>query len=634
MALISLQNISIAFGGPKILDDLSLQIEKKQRICLLGRNGSGKSTLMKILEGRLTCDDGAMIKDQNMHISYFDQKIPQDLNGSVFEIIAGGLGIRGELLANYHREEKRLAEHSDAGHNVLNQLHEEIDHHQAWSALKQIHEITSRMSLDSDAEYQTLSGGQKRRVLLAAALVSEPDLLLLDEPTNHLDMTTIAWLEDFLLNMNTTLLFVTHDRMLLRKLATRIIELDRGKLVDWACDYDTFLERKQAVLDIQEKEWEKFDKKLAQEEIWIRKGIKARRTRDESRVRALKKMREERADRRTREGNVSFNLADARRSGKLVIQTEDVCFGYAGIPLIQNFSTMIARGDKIGIIGPNGCGKTTLIKLLLGELKPDSGSVKLGTNLSITYFDQMRETLDENKTVWENVLPYGEFVEIDGRKKHIIGYLQDFLFTPERAKTPVKHLSGGERNRLLLARLFTLPSNFIVLDEPTNDLDAETLELLEELLMNFTGTVLLISHDRAFLNNVVINTFSFIGNGVIHENVGGYDDWLKKSEEFSAPSSKESQTDKKKLYKEARKANRPKKLGFKERQELKTLPAQIEALEKEQNGLYAQMSDPAFYQNKEDVVTAKKRLEALEAELPKLYERWEFLESAQERDKL
>ncbi|NQT27879.1 ATP-binding cassette domain-containing protein [candidate division KSB1 bacterium] len=627
MALISLQNISIAFGGQKILEDLSFQIARKQRICLLGRNGTGKSTLMKIIDSSIPTDTGTIFKDQKIKISYFAQKISQNLSGSVFEIIAKGLGIRGELLVKIHHEEKRISEHTDNDHSTLNKLHEEMDHFNAWSAQNQIDEIISRMDLNSDWEYQSLSGGQKRRVLLAASLVSEPDLLLLDEPTNHLDIRTIAWMEEFLLNLNATLLFVTHDRMLLRKLATRIIELDRGQLVDWACDYDTFLERKQAVLDIQEKEWEKFDKKLAQEEVWIRKGIKARRTRSEGRVRALKKMREERAKRRTREGSVSLNLADGQRSGKLVIEAKNVCFGYDETPLINDFNTLIARGDKIGIIGPNGCGKTTLIKILLGELAPNSGSIKLGTNLSIAYFDQMRETLDEEKTIWENVLPHGQFVEIEGHKKHIISYLQDFLFTPERAKTPVKSLSGGERNRLLLARLFTQPSNFLILDEPTNDLDTETLELLEELLVNFKGTVLLICHDRAFLNNVVTNTFSFSEDGFINETVGGYDEWLKKTNEQLPLPKYEEKVDKKKQYKDTQKAKRTKKLSFKEQKELEALPAQIELFEKEQNALYEKMADPAFYQNKEDVVDAKKRIEELGAELPKIYERWEFLES-------
>jgi ABC transport system ATP-binding/permease protein len=627
MALISLSNISVAFGGPKLLDDLSFQIERKQRVCLLGRNGTGKSTLMKIISDGIAPDSGTIFKEQNIKISYFAQNIPQDLNGSVFNIIAGGLGIHGELLIKYHNEEKRIAEHPDADHSAFNKLHEEMDHFNAWSAQTQIGEIITRMDLNGDWDYQSLSGGQKRRALLAAALVSEPDLLLLDEPTNHLDIKTIAWMEEFLLNLNTTLLFVTHDRMLLRKLATRIIELDRGQLVDWACDYDTFLERKQAVLDNQGKEWEKFDKKMAEEEVWIRKGIKARRTRNEGRVRALLKMREERKQRRTQEGTVSLSLAEADRSGKIVINAENVNFAYDDILVIQNFNTRILRGDKIGIIGVNGCGKTTLIKLLIGDLSPNAGSVKLGTKLSVAYFDQMRESLDEDKTLWENVLPYGEFIELNGGKKHIITYLQDFLFTPERAKTPVRNLSGGERNRLLLARLFTQPANMLVLDEPTNDLDAETLELLEEMLVNFDGTILLICHDRAFLNNVVTNTLSFLDNGVINENVGGYDDWLLKTNAQAAPLKNNSQLDKKKQYKENKKSGRIKKLTFKEGKELEALPAQIESLENEQSELYNKMADPAFYQDGKNIADAKQRISDIEGELPALYERWEYLDS-------
>lgn len=628
MALVTLQNIGIAFGGPQILDGLSLQIEKKQRVCLLGRNGAGKSTLMKIIEGSLKSDSGSIFRDQTCSIAYFAQKILQNLEGTVFEIIASGLGKRGTLLAKYHDAENQDSEDQDSDHGRLTKLHEEMDQVQAWPVLTHINEIMSRMSLNPDLEYTTLSGGQKRRVLLAAALVSKPDLLILDEPTNHLDIQTIAWLEAYLLQLKTTILFVTHDRLLLRNLATRIIELDRGRLVDWACDYDTFLKRKQALLDNQEKEWEKFDKKLAEEEIWIRKGIRARRTRDEGRVRALMKMREERMKRRDREGTVSLKVADAQRSGKIVIDAENVSFGYVpDAPLIRNLNTRIVRGDKIGIIGPNGCGKTTLIQLLLGQLNLDSGSIKLGTHLSITYFDQLRETLDEDKTVRENVLPNGEFVEFEGHKKHIFAYLQDFLFTPEQAKTPVGNLSGGERNRLLLARLFTQPANLLVLDEPTNDLDTETLELLEELLVNFMGTVLLICHDRAFLNNVVISTLSFSAEGNINENVGGYDEWLKQSRINEEAPKKSQKTGKRSQYIESKKAKRPKKLSYKEHQELEALPRQIERLEKEQQELFEKMADPAFYQSKDNIVIAKKRFAELEIEIPEMYKRWEFLES-------
>ncbi len=626
MALAALQNVSIAFGGQQLLEQVSLHIEKNQRICLLGRNGSGKTTLMKILKGQIAPDSGTLHTDSGLRVSYFSQNIPQDLEGSVFEIIARGLGKRGELLVEYHREEQRVSHNQTADHALFHRLQEELDSHHGWAALDEIGKISSKMSLDSERQYSSLSGGQKRRVLLASTLVSEPDLLLLDEPTNHLDIDTITWMEDFLQRLQASILFVTHDRMFLRKLATRIVELDRGRLFDWSCDYDTFLERKQAAIEVQEKEWEKFDKKLAEEEVWIRQGVRERRTRNEGRVRALMQMREERKQRRQREGTASITLAEAQKSGKLVIEAKGLGYSYEGEPLIRDFSTLIARGDKIGIIGPNGCGKTTLVKLLLGDLPPQSGSLRQGTNLSVTYFDQLREQLEEDKNVWENVLPLGNFVMINGQSKHIITYLQDFLFTPDRAKTPVSHLSGGERSRLLLARLFTKASNFLVLDEPTNDLDAETLELLEELLVNFQGTLLLICHDRTFLNNVVTGTFVFSENGRIEEYIGGYDDWLEQRPVEMPQPKTAAKSDKKKLLKEARKATQKRKLSFSEKRELDALPAKIEALEEEQENLSAKMAESDFYRNADDVKQAGQRLTEIENELTRTYERWELLE--------
>ncbi|MDY0356828.1 MAG: ATP-binding cassette domain-containing protein [Sedimentisphaerales bacterium] len=626
MALVSLHEISIAFGGPPLLDGVSLQIDKQQRIGLLGRNGTGKSTLMKILAGQVVPDAGVVQAEAGLTIAYFSQTIPRDLSGSVFEVIARGLGQRGELMVRYHREESRLAAHPDPDHSRLHQLHEQLDAHRAWSVLEEIAAITTRMSLDPDWDYSVLSGGQKRRVLLAAALVCEPDLLLLDEPTNHLDIDSIAWLEAYLLGMGKTLLFVTHDRMLLRRLATRIIEIDRGQVFDWSCDYDTFLERKQAALEAQEKEWERFDKKLAQEEVWIRQGIKARRRRNEGRVRVLLTMRAERRARREKLGTATLTLAEAQGSGTMVLEASGVGYGYDDKPLIKAFDVLIARGDKVGIIGPNGCGKTTLVRLLLGELTPQTGAVRQGTQLAVTYFDQLRQQLDEDKTVWENVLPNGSTVTIDGKSKHIIGYLQDFLFTPERAKTRVRFLSGGERNRLLLARLFTKPANLLVLDEPTNDLDSETLELLEELLVNFQGTVLLICHDRAFLDNVVTSTLVFTGDGTIAEYVGGYNDW-RRHQSQEPPEVTTPKVDKKKLYKEARKAGQPRRLSFKESKELESLPTLIESLEGKLDALHGQLADPAFYRNPDSVVAAKKRLADLETQHAQAFERWEHLES-------
>jgi len=632
MALISLQNINIAFGGPPVLNNLNLQIEKNQRICLLGRNGAGKTTLMHIIAGTLTPDGGAIHRQTSLKVSTFAQTVPQDVSGPVFEVIAGGLGVKGDLLVRYHHEEQRIAQTPGADHSLLNRLHEELDAVNGWTAREEIAIIMTKMAIDDDWQFQNLSGGQKRRVLLAAALVAEPDLLLLDEPTNHLDIATITWLEEYLLRLHCTILFVTHDRMLLRRLATRIIELDRGELVDWACDYDTFLKRRQAVLEDEEKEWARFDRKLAEEEIWIRRGIKARRTRNEGRVRELLKMRAERSQRREREANVEFQVTEAQKSGKLVIEAKNVTFGYGVQPVIRNFSTVVLRGDKTGILGPNGCGKTTLVNLLLGNLAPQSGSIRRGANLAITYFDQLREQLDEEKSVRDNVLEFGDIVTLNGQNRHILSYLQDFLFTPDRARSPVKSLSGGERNRLLLARIFTRPANVMVFDEPTNDLDAETLELLEDLLVEFSGTALVISHDRMFLNNVVTSTLAFSGNGLIKEYAGGYDDWLmqSRSQQTQQPVKETIKIDRKQQYKEEKKARQKRKLSFKETKELEALPAHIEALETEQRELYAKMAEPDFVRVKENVVSAKARLAEVEQDIARAYTRWEQLEAVGE----
>ncbi len=519
MSLISLRNISITFDGPPILGDLSLDIHKGQRICILGRNGTGKSTLMRIINGEIKPDSGEIIVSPGLKISYLAQDVPENITGSVFDVVAAGAGKIGESLAQYHHQ---LENPTDD--NLLHTLQHELTEHDGWKIEAVVNRVLEQVQVSPDVEFSSLSGGMRRRVFLARALVREPDLLLLDEPTNHLDLESIKWLEDFLLSARLTVMFVTHDRRLLKILATRIVEIDRGRIIDWSCDYTTFLERKQAVLDNEEKANADFDKKLAQEEIWIRQGVKARRTRAEGRVNALKKMREERRMRRDRTGNVSMAISAGDRSGDRVLEAKNVSFSYEDKPILKGFSYYLTRGERVGIIGPNGCGKTTLLNILLGKLQPQSGHIELGSNVLTLYFDQLRKGIDPEKTVWENVASGGDNVYINGRPRHIISYLQDFLFTSERARTRVKWLSGGERHRLLLARLFTMPSNLLVFDEPTNDLDTETLELLEEVLLQYEGTLIVVSHDREFLNNVVTSALIF-DNGRIKEYIGGYDDW-------------------------------------------------------------------------------------------------------------
>ncbi len=593
MALISMQDVSVSFGGPPVLEHVTLHLEPGERACLMGRNGEGKSTLMQVIRGDLAPDSGDILRQQGIRIGHLPQHVPSDIRGMVLDIVVA------------HGHDSAL-----------------MDADGLWQHRQQAESVLKQLRVDADAAFEHLSGGLKRRALLARALVNNPDLLLLDEPTNHLDIDSITWLETFLLRRNATLLFVTHDRMLLRKLATRIIELDRGRLADWSCNYDTFVQRKQAMLDVEAEQWAQFDKKLAQEEAWIRQGIRARRTRNEGRVRALQQMRDMRQARREQPGAGRLQAQDTERSGKLVIETQDVSFSYDDQPLIQRFSTTILRGDKVGILGPNGAGKTTLLRLLLKELTPHQGRVRLGTRLETTYFDQLREQIDDDKTVQENVAHGRDTIVFNGKSRHVLSYLQDFLFAPDRARSPAVMLSGGERNRLLLAQLFTKPSNVLVLDEPTNDLDAETLELLEELLLDYPGTVLLVSHDRAFLNNVVTSTLVLEGNGQIGEYVGGYDDWLRQRRP-PAPA---------KPVKGAAKdvkpsPERPRRLNYKERRELEALPEQIEALEAEQEQLYHVMSDPSLYrQDGDEIVHVKARLTAIAYELETAYARWELLE--------
>ncbi len=630
MSLIRLRNIHVSFGGPAILESISFAIEAGERLCLLGRNGTGKSTLLKVISGEVKADSGDLEFKQNLKIAVLDQEPRSDMKGSIFDVVAMGLGENAKLLQDYHHALHHFTEiHNDQTTAELERAQNQVDIHNAWQLNQQVEEVLSRMQLDGDIDYASLSGGMKRRVLLAKALVIKPDILLLDEPTNHLDLNAILWLEDQLLNFKGALMFITHDRSFMRKLSTRIIELDRGCLSSYPGNYDTYLRRKAEALHAEEMENAHFDKKLAQEEVWIRQGIKARRTRNEGRVRALEKMRSERSQRRNQVGKVAMKAASAERSGKLVVEAENVSFDYDGKPLIAGLTTTILRGDKIGIIGPNGAGKTTLLRLLLGDLKPTSGIIKIGTNLEIAYFDQFRAQLDDQASVIENLSQGREFVEINGNRKHVIGYLQDFLFAPERARSPVSMLSGGERNRLLLAKLFSKPSNILVLDEPTNDLDIETLELLEELVMEYKGTVLVVSHDREFVNNVVTSTLVFEGNAQVNEYVGGYDDWLNYSTEKARSESKAvkmAAADKKSASLNV-KQGQSKKLSYKDQQELETLPAQIESFEEEVEVLQNLMADTEFYkQDKDEIQKIQQQLIEAEAGLSHCYTRWEELE--------
>ena len=598
MSLVSIRDLSIGFRGPALLDSVNCQIEPGQRIGLLGRNGAGKSTLMNLINGNLKPDSGDIIIAPNANIAKLSQDVPQDVQGSIRSIVATGL------------------------------RKESLPEEEQWRFENDVEQVLSRMELDGDNSFETLSSGMKRRVLLARALVSKPDLLLLDEPTNHLDISAIAWLESFLLKFNKSLMFVTHDRMFLRKLATRILEIDRGRIFDWSCDYDSFLERKDAALAAEEKQNALFDKRLAEEEVWIRKGIKARRTRNEGRVRALKKLRVERSDRRQKLGTSNLQIQEAQRSGALVVECKDVSFAYDDKAIFSNFTTSIMRDDKVGIIGPNGAGKSTLLKVLLGLATPTGGKIKTGTNLEIAYFDQLREQLDGEATVQENVGDGSDSILINGTKKHVLGYLQDFLFAPERARTQVKFLSGGERNRILLARLFAKPANVIVLDEPTNDLDAETLELLEEKLVQFTGTVLMVSHDRAFLNNVVTSTLVFEDDG-LREYVGGFDDWQRQSPKRSTARDRSDETSKNKTSGKAKasKTEQPKKLSYKEKREFEKLPSTIEQLENQIAEIHRQMGSPDFYQKPgSEISKVQTSLTSLETELSAAYLRWETLD--------
>ncbi len=630
MAILSLNDLSFAYGDLRLIEGANLQIEPGERIALVGRNGTGKSTLMKILRGELEPEGGSLRLGTKARVAYLLQEIPRDLDGTVYDVVASGLLEVGDLLAAYHRVSHDLANGADAL-DELEDIQHRLEAADGWLAHRRVENAIEHLQLPADRPLSELSGGMIRRVLLARELVSLPDLLLLDEPTNHLDIAAIEWLEEFLLGQTTTsLLFVTHDRRFLERLATRIIELDRGKLTSWPGDYATYLRRKEEALAIEATHAAQFDKKLAKEEAWIRQGIKARRTRNEGRVRALQKLRQERLARRQQLGPGQFKSLQGERSGKIVVEAEGIHFSFDDKPLIKDFSTVICRGDRVGLIGPNGSGKTTLVRLLLGELQPEQGSLKLGTKIEVGYFDQYRAQLDEGATVADNVAR-SEFITIGDKKRHIISYLGDFLFTGEQCRGPIHGLSGGERNRLLLAKLFAQPSNVLVMDEPTNDLDVETLELLEEILVEYQGTVLLVSHDRAFLDNVVTSTLVMEGGGKVGEYVGGYEDWLRQRQDATAatapPPSKKSKGSKPPPAAVPRQ-ERPRKLSFKEKQELAGLPAAIERLETEQRQIHEQQADPDIYrQGGDKVIALNERLADIESTLATVYERWENLEA-------
>ncbi|MAG93733.1 MAG: ABC transporter ATP-binding protein [Planctomycetaceae bacterium] len=628
MALLSIRNLRFSFGGRPLLEDVTLQVEQGERLGLLGRNGAGKSTLMRLISGELEADAGEIIRQPGLRIARLIQEVPPGQQGTVYDVVSDGLAETGELLRVHHNLAHELAANpSDSVSRKLDEVQHELEATGGWQAHQQVEKVISQTGLDPDAPFTNLSSGMKRRVLLAKSLANAPDILLLDEPTNHLDITTIDWLEDFLKRLGATLVFVTHDRVFLQRLATRILDIDRARLTSWDCDYQTYLRRKEASLDAEAQQHALFDKKLAQEEVWIRTGIKARRTRNEGRVRALERMRDERAQRRQKVGNVRMQTQAAEKTGRLVIEAKNISFVYGDTPVFKDFSALISRDDRIGIIGPNGAGKTTLLRNLLGDLEPTTGSIRHGTNLQVAYFDQLRGQLDEQQTVQENVGDGSDHLEINGQRKHVLGYLQDFLFSPERARMAVANLSGGEKNRAMLAKLFTRPANVLVLDEPTNDLDMETLELLEELLLDYKGTVLLVSHDRAFLNNVVTSCFVFEGDAVLKEYAGGYDDWLRQRSETE----QESPAERTEAEREASVAVAPtpkkRKLSYKDERELAVLPKRIEELETRQGELHALMAGGEFYkQPGETIVAIRTELETLEAELLTAFDRWEELE--------
>lgn len=625
MNLLNAKNLYHSYGDQPLLDMANLSIEDGERICLVGRNGTGKSTLLKMLSGQIKPDEGDINKARELKVAELKQEVPASIEGTVYDCIASGIGELGRVITEWHH----LALEAATDMSVLprmQELQDIIEANNAWNLENRISATVSRLSLPADAEFNQLSGGMKRRVLLGMALVAEPDLLLLDEPTNHLDIESIIWLEEFLLQFKGSLLFITHDRSFLKSLATRIIDLDRGQLTSWPGSYERYLEAKQAQLEVESTHNALFDKKLALEEVWIRQGIKARRTRNEGRVRALEQLRRDRSDRRELQGRVKLVTQKSEKSGKIVINAEAVKFHFQDKPIVNDFNFKMLRGEKIGIIGPNGCGKSTLIKLLLGNLTPQEGEIQLGTKLEVAYFDQHRETLDLEKSVRDNLVEKADHVEVNGVSKHVISYLKDFLFSEKKINMPVKALSGGERNRLLLARLFTRSFNFLIMDEPTNDLDMDTLELLEELLVEFKGSLLLVSHDRNFIDNTVTSTLVFEGEGEVNEYVGGYVDWLR--QRTTITESPQAINSKAKVKNKPVQTPKPKaKLSAADEKELRLLPGKIEKFEKQIEKLHQQFAEPGFY-DQDSAITQplQQQLSEHESSLQALYERWEKLD--------
>lgn len=632
--LLGLKNVTYRIGTTVLLDQADFALEDKEKVALVGRNGTGKSTLFRILTGQIQPEDGQVIKKDGITIASLQQAVPQAESLTVQEVVAKGLGAAGKATIDFQNLSSRTPEElSTEEQKRLDDAQHYLNDHHAWHLQSQIDQVISRFELSKEMSFASLSGGMKRKVLLAQALVSNPDVLLLDEPTNHLDIPSIELLEEQIRQYNGSVILVSHDRAFMRSLANRVCDLDRGKLQSWSGGYEGYLKGKAEFLAAEEKQNALFDKKLAQEEVWIRKGIEARRTRNEGRVRALKEMRRQYAERRNLQGKAKVEVQEADRSGKIVIEIEDVSLSIGGHTILKSFSNAIMRGEKIGVLGPNGIGKTTALKVLLGQLKPDAGQVKLGTKLEIAYFDQLRSGFNENETAVDVIGAGKEFIQQGGQSKHVMGYLQDFLFSPDRARQPVRSLSGGERARLLLAQLFSKPSNVLVLDEPTNDLDIETLELLEERLMAYEGTVLLVSHDREFIDQIVTNCWVFEGNGIVSDYIGGYDDWLRQrtcdpwaSQTLASKRTIAQST--KTTLESAAIPDKPRKLGYKEARELEALPALIEKLEKEQETLLVLIGNPSFYNQPPEKITAvQQQMAKLEQELEKAYNRWEELDS-------